>query len=78
MTLYYVQFAPVISAESTEHVHHILVYHCNNLDESHEGEMVECDNADTPIATCRGATVLAAWAVGGNVRATLIIIHSYQ
>ena len=50
-------------------MHHILVYLCSNLNHTHIGASSECDNANIAIGLCRGGgTLIAAWAVGGNVR----------
>ena len=49
-------------------MHHILVYLCSNLNHTHVGASSECDNANIDIGLCRGGgTLIAAWAVGGNV-----------
>ena len=50
-------------------MHHIVVYLCSNLDHTHVGASSECDNANIDVDICRGGgTIMAAWAVGGEVR----------
>ena len=62
------QLSPDITSESSQYVHHIVVYLCETLDHSHVGESSECENANLIIQQCRGGgTVIAAWAVGGIV-----------
>ena len=56
------QFGPVIPPATMRYVHHIIVYLCSNLGHTHVGASSECENANIP---CR--TVIAAWAVGGEV-----------
>ena len=63
------QFSPDISLESAPYVHHILIYLCDVLDHTNAGASSECDNAHINIGICRGTgVIIAAWAVGGNVR----------
>ena len=68
------QFGPVIPQSSDRYVHHILVYLCSNLNHTHVGASSECDNANINIVFCRGGgTLIAAWAVGGNVSIQLYV-----
>lgn len=52
------------------HVHHLIVYMCSGLDESHVGNEGDCDNGNLPVEVqmCRGSAFLAGWAVGGEVK----------
>lgn len=62
------QFSPAISKNSSRYVHHILIYLCTNLNHTHVGASVECDNANAAISLCwGGGTLIGAWAVGGEV-----------
>lgn len=49
-------------------VHHIVVYECDTLNNTHVGESGVCrgEVSDT-VSECRGGLVLAAWAIGGAV-----------
>ena len=72
------QLSPDITSESSQYVHHIVVYLCEALDHSHVGESSECENANLIIQQCRGGgTVIAAWAVGGIVSSILCFWHVY-
>ena len=58
----------MIPASSAQYVHHIVVYLCSDLNHTHVGASAECDNAHIDISLCRfGGTIIAAWAVGGEV-----------
>ena len=62
------QFGPVIPLASMRYVHHMIVYLCSNLNHTHVGASSECDNVNIDIGLCRGGgTIIAAWAVGGEV-----------
>ena len=64
------QYGAVLSQESIRHVHHIIVYLCDgtNLTGHPEvGVKQECDGISEEVQPCRLATIIAAWAVGGNV-----------
>ena len=50
------------------HVHHLLVYLCDGLSEAHVGNGGDCrDGVANEVVECRGGTLIAAWAVGGEV-----------
>ena len=50
------------------HVHHLLIYLCNGLNDIHVGNGGDCeDGVANEVAECRGGTIIAAWAVGGEV-----------
>ena len=60
------------------HVHHLVVYMCSGLNDSHVGNGHDCENGNVAVQVqqCRGGTYLAAWAVGGEVSG-LSIDESY-
>ena len=50
------------------HVHHLLIYLCEGLNDTHVGNGGDCEvDVANEVAECRGGTVIAAWAVGGEV-----------
>ena len=50
------------------HVHHLLIYLCEGLNDTHVGNGGDCEgNVANEVAECRGGTIIAAWAVGGEV-----------
>lgn len=51
-------------------VHHLLVYECHGkFNESLYGPGFDCYNtANMPFKQCYSSSVVAAWAVGGEVR----------
>ena len=68
MTATHLQFGPVIPSASARYVHHIAVFLCSNLNHTHVGASSECKNAHIDIGLCfGGGTIIAAWAVGGEV-----------
>ena len=65
------QYSAVISPESIPHAHHMLVYLCDGMNltgHSNVGVSQECDGIAEEIQPCRFSNVIAAWAIGGNVR----------
>ena len=52
------------------HVHHLLIYLCEGLENAHVGNGGGCDddNVANEVKSCRGGVLIAAWAVGGEVR----------
>ena len=50
------------------HVHHLLVYVCEGINETHVGNGGVCEEGvPEAVSACRSGTVVAAWAVGGEV-----------
>ena len=50
------------------HVHHLLVYLCSGINDTHVGNGGDCDgDVGNEIRECSQGTVVAAWAVGGEV-----------
>ena len=65
---WYTQYTPLISENSQQYVHHIVIYECPQLDESVVGAGGHCDGEiSNSVGQCRLGTVLAVWAVGGEV-----------
>ena len=68
------QHSAIITPESIHHVHHVLVYLCDGMNlTGHPNVNVsqECDGIAEEIQPCIFSTIIAAWAVGGNVCKTL-------
>ena len=60
----------MLSPESIRQVHHILVYLCDGLNLTGHmdvGVKHECDGISEEVQPCRFDSIIAAWAVGGNV-----------
>lgn len=72
------QFAARITPESAQHVHHMLLYLCDGQNFTGDpavaiGVSQECNGISERIQPCRYSTIVAGWAIGGNV-----IICSYR
>ena len=66
--------SPEISEEGKRFVDHILVYICKQLNRTFVGASSPCDDTHIAIKACRRTgTVIAGWAVGGEVRLYIII-----
>jgi len=64
---YVYRMSPVISSTSTRHVHHMLVFLCATLNNSHVGTGSICGSANVNIEQCRrGVKLIGAWAVGAS------------
>lgn len=63
------QFEPYIQEGNEGLVHHMILYECHgNFNDSHRGPGYNCrDQANMPLQLCFYYSVLAAWAVGGQV-----------
>ena len=49
------------------HVHHLLIYVCEGVNETHLGNGGDCDgDVAQEVRDCRGGVLFAAWAVGGG------------
>ena len=65
------QYSPVISSNEFQYVHHLLIYLCNNLESTAVGASAPCGEAvSATVSQCLSGELIAAWAVGGNVRNT--------
>ncbi|XP_062515545.1 DBH-like monooxygenase protein 1 homolog [Corticium candelabrum] len=64
-----IRFEPVVQANHSELVHHIVIYSCHEGLTSHLNTSWECndplESVPDSIRRCRGASQIAAWAVGG-------------
>ena len=62
------------------HVHHLVVYMCSGLNDSHVGNGHDCENGNVAVQVqqCRGGTYLAAWAVGGEVSGLSLLEGEYR
>ena len=50
------------------HVHHLLIYLCEGVNETHLGNGGDCDgDIAEEVQDCRGGLLFAAWGVGGEV-----------
>ena len=67
----FLKTSPFINNVSEPYVHHILIFLCNDLEESDLGPGAECfTNASrhrVDSCTSLSGTLLAGWAVGGSV-----------
>ena len=62
------QFSPSVTEGNEAHVHHLLIYLCDGLNHTHVGQGGDCeDGVANEVAECRGGTIIAGWAVGGEV-----------
>ena len=63
------QFEPYIQSGNEGLVHHMLIYECHgNFNDSHYGPGYDCrDQANMPLGQCYFYSIVAAWAVGGEV-----------
>jgi len=67
--------SPVISSNSTQHVHHMLVFLCATLNNSHVGTGSDCGSANVNIEQCRrGVKLIGAWAVGASVSCLYTVV----
>ena len=76
----YIQYAAKISPQSARHVHHIILYLCEGMNFTGHpavGVSEECDGIAEELEPCKSSTIIAGWAVGGNVRDQLCI-RSYR
>ncbi len=69
------QISPEISTNSSANVHHIIIYLCNELNNTFLGDSAVCEDTHIDIRSCRGSEILAAWAVGGEVNNISIEIY---
>lgn len=66
------KYATEVTSGAENLVHHMLIYLCPPLIDSGNEEPGECENISTPIGKatmlCRAGVLIAAWAIGGEVR----------
>ncbi|XP_064399035.1 DBH-like monooxygenase protein 2 homolog [Halichondria panicea] len=63
---YVYKISPEISANSSAYVHHIIIYLCNELNNTFLGDSSVCEDTHIDIRSCRGSEIIAGWAVGGE------------
>ena len=79
---HYIQYSALIHEAASAHVHHMLLYTCDGsgvdsfTNETLSGAECLTGNSDSsdPKLRCLGGNLVGAWAVGGSVRGTSIII----
>ena len=75
------QIAPLIKKGNEALVHHFVVYECvTNIAPHHMNQTGPCDNPAMPktIRHCRGKSSMYAWAVGGKVTDTLLVVKQFS
>ncbi|CAI8042477.1 DBH-like monooxygenase protein 1 homolog [Geodia barretti] len=67
-TGYITKFGPIVTEGNDAHVHHLVVYICSGINDSHIGNGGDCkdDAFEFQVRRCRSGTFIAAWAVGGE------------
>ena len=73
----FVQISPLVTEGNDAHVHHLLIYLCDGLNQTHVGVGDVCDYVANEVKQCLGGGVITAWAVGGEVRAKPLLDTSY-
>ena len=62
------QITPVVTEGNEAYVHHMVIYECYGLNDTHVGQSGVCiGEISNSIQQCRAGTTLAGWAVGGGV-----------
>ena len=75
MSTFTLQYSPIISPNEFQYVHHLLVYLCDNLEATDVGASAPCGGAvGATVSQCLAGELIAAWAVGGNVRPSFALI----
>ena len=75
IVLLFSQFSPVVTKGNEAQVHHLLIYLCSGINDTHVGNGGDCDDGvANEVQECRGETLIAGWAVGGEVR-MYVILH---
>ena len=63
------QFEPMLQANTSDHVHHILIYKCDDLTNSSAANTSDvCDDVHPEADRCRANLLIGGWAVGAGVR----------
>ena len=75
--LFLLQFEPYVQKGNEGFVHHMLVYECHDsFNDSHYGPGFDCrDQANMPFTKCYFYSIVAAWAIGGEVRSLSIVLE---
>jgi hypothetical protein len=72
------QYSPVISPNDFQYVHHLLIYLCDNLEATDVGASAPCGGeVGATVSSCLTGELIAAWAVGGNVRTTVFALKIF-
>ena len=72
---------PIIQAGHEGVVHHIIVYECrDDFPDHHLNYTGRCYSSDMPppVARCTGFTIIAGWAIGGNVGYMPLLVNLAQ
>ena len=64
---YLFQFGPVLTEGNEAYIHHLLIYQCNGLSDTHVDNSGECDEVAGEIQACRGGIIVALWVAGLEV-----------
>ena len=63
------QFEALLQENTSNHVHHILVYKCDDLTDSPAANSSDvCEELHAEARRCRINLLIAGWAVGAQVR----------
>ena len=72
---------PIIQVGHEGVVHHIIVYECrDDFPDHHLNYTGRCYSSDMPppVARCTGFTIIAGWAIGGNVGYMPLLVNLAQ
>ena len=73
MGCYIMQFEAVLQENTSDHVHHILVYKCDDLTDSPLANSSDvCTVLHEEGRRCRRNLLISGWAVGAGVRCTYV------
>lgn len=65
------QFSPILTGNNELFVHHILVYECDNLNDTYVGHSAPCylrgGVIDNAVQQCTRGTIIAGWTIGALV-----------
>ena len=68
----YLQFEPLIQMNTSDHLHHLLIYKCDDLTNSPAATTSGvCHSIHEEASACRTNLLVAGWGVGGGVRKVL-------
>ena len=72
------QFEPYVQEGNEAMVHHLIIHECHGkFNESFFGPGFDCNHtANMPLNQCYSSSVVAVWAVGGEVCAVLLALKS--
>ena len=62
------QLSPIITEGNEAHVHHLVIYLCAGLNDTHVGTSKVCtEGVGDEVNACRGRIIIGAWTIGGEV-----------